>query len=76
MPDAAAAPLADLLAAARAWAADDPDAVTRAELEGLAAAAEAGDEAAAARARRRHVRDARVRHRRAARRASAAGRTG
>ena len=47
MPDAAAAPLADLLAAARAWAADDPDAVTRAELEGLAAAAEAGDEAAA-----------------------------
>ena len=29
MPDAAAAPLADLLAAARAWAADDPDAVTR-----------------------------------------------
>jgi phosphomannomutase len=49
MPDAAAAPLADLLAAARAWAADDPDAVTRAELEGLAAAAEAGDEAAATR---------------------------
>jgi phosphomannomutase len=49
MPDAAAAPLADLLAAARAWAADDPDAVTRAELGGLAAAAEAGDEAAATR---------------------------
>jgi phosphomannomutase len=49
MPDAAAAPLADHLAAARAWAADDPDAVTRAELEGLAAAAEAGDEAAATR---------------------------
>jgi phosphomannomutase len=49
MPDAAAAPLADLLAAARAWAADDPDAVTRAELEGLAAAAEAGDETAATR---------------------------
>ena len=47
MPDAAAAPLADLLAAARAWAADDPDAVTRAELEGLAAAAEGGDDAAA-----------------------------
>ena len=47
MPDAAAAPLADLLAAARAWAADDPDAVTRAELEGLAVAAEAGDDAAA-----------------------------
>jgi phosphomannomutase len=49
MPDAAAAPLADLLAAARAWAADDPDAVTRAELEGLGAAVEAGDEAAATR---------------------------
>jgi phosphomannomutase len=49
MPDAAAAPLADLLAAARAWAADDPDAVTRAELEGLAAAVETGDEAAATR---------------------------
>ncbi len=47
MPDAAAAPLADLLAAARAWAADDPDAVTSAELEGLAASAEAGDEEAA-----------------------------
>jgi phosphomannomutase len=43
----AAAPLADLLAAARAWAADDPDAVTRAELDALASAAEAGDEAAA-----------------------------
>jgi phosphomannomutase len=42
----AAAPLADLLAAARAWAADDPDAVTRAELDALASAAEAGDEAA------------------------------
>jgi phosphomannomutase len=37
----------DLLAAARAWAADDPDPVTRAELEGLADAAEAGDPAAA-----------------------------
>jgi phosphomannomutase len=49
MPDAAAAPLADLLAAARAWAADDPDAVTRAELEGLAAAVETGDEAAVTR---------------------------
>ena len=48
MPDAAAAPLADLLTAARAWADDDPDAVTRAELEGLASAAEAGDEAAVA----------------------------
>jgi len=43
----AAAPLADLLTAARAWAADDPDAVTRAELEALASAADAGDEAAA-----------------------------
>ena len=48
MPDAVVAPPADLLAAARAWAADDPDAVTRAELEGLVAAAEAGDAAAAA----------------------------
>ena len=76
MRDAADAPLADLLAAARAWAADDPDAVTRAELDGLAAAAEAGDEAAASRARRRDGRAARVRHRRAARRASAAARTG
>ena len=47
MPDAVATPLADLLAAARAWASDDPDAVTRDELEGLAAAAESGDEAAA-----------------------------
>ena len=36
MGTAADAPLADLLAAARAWAADDPDAVTRAELDGLA----------------------------------------
>ena len=33
VPDAVVAPLADLLAAARAWAADDPDAVTRAEVE-------------------------------------------
>ena len=48
MGNAADAPLADLLAAARAWAADDPDAETRAELEGLATSAEAGDEAAAA----------------------------
>ena len=48
MGTAADAPLADLLAAARAWAADDPDAVTRAELDGLASAAESGDEAAAA----------------------------
>ncbi|MGG5257897.1 phospho-sugar mutase [Phycicoccus avicenniae] len=35
-----------LLAAARAWAADDPDPVTRAELEGLAERADAGDDAA------------------------------
>jgi phosphomannomutase len=48
MGTAADAPLADLLAAARAWAADDPDAVTRAQLDGLASAAESGDEAAAA----------------------------
>nr|MBU9944357.1 phospho-sugar mutase [Dermatophilaceae bacterium] len=40
--------LTDLLAAARAWAADDPDAVTRDELVGLADAAEGGDEGAAA----------------------------
>ncbi len=40
--------LSDLLAAARAWAADDPDAVTRAELVGLADAAESGDAAAGA----------------------------
>lgn len=39
---------ADLLAAGRAWAADDPDPVTRAELEALVAAAEAGDRVAAA----------------------------
>ncbi len=35
-----------LLAAARAWAADDPDPVTRAELEGLADAAADGDSGA------------------------------
>ncbi|WP_392544756.1 phospho-sugar mutase [Oryzobacter telluris] len=40
MSDAA---LTDLLTAARAWAADDPDPATRAELEGLASRAEAGD---------------------------------
>ena len=40
------AALTDLLAAARAWAADDPDPETRAELAGLADAAERGDEAA------------------------------
>ena len=38
----------DLLAAARAWATDDPDPQTRAELTGLADAAEAGDADAAA----------------------------
>jgi phosphomannomutase len=37
----------DLLQAARAWAADDPDPVTRGELEALAAAAESGDHSAA-----------------------------
>ena len=38
----------DLIAYAREWAADDPDVATRAELEAIIAAAEAGDEAAAA----------------------------
>jgi phosphomannomutase len=47
VPDAAGAPLADLLAAARAWAADDPDPVTRAEVEELATLVEGGDDAAA-----------------------------
>ena len=47
MTDAAPTVSADLLTAARAWAADDPDAVTRAELVGLADAADAGDAAAA-----------------------------
>lgn len=42
------ADLDDLLAAARAWAADDPDPVTRAELESLATRSEAGDEEAVA----------------------------
>lgn len=37
----------DVLATARAWAAGDPDPVTRAELEAAIAAAEDGDEAAA-----------------------------
>lgn len=37
---------AELLAAARAWSAQDPDAVTRAEAEAIIAAAEAGDAAA------------------------------
>ena len=67
MPDAAGAPLADLLAAARAWAADDPDAVTRAELDGLADAAEGRGRRGRDRAGRRDGRDARVRHRRPAR---------
>ncbi len=35
--------LSDLLVAARAWAADDPDPVTRAEIQHLADAAESGD---------------------------------
>ncbi|MGB7818339.1 MAG: phospho-sugar mutase [Ornithinibacter sp.] len=48
MTDAAAAHLTDLLAAARAWADDDPDPETREELRGLAARAESGDEAARA----------------------------
>ena len=38
---------ADLLTAARAWEQDDPDPVTRAELDAVIAAAQAGDEAAA-----------------------------
>ena len=36
----------DLLERARAWAAEDPDDQTRAELEAVLAAAEAGDDAA------------------------------
>ena len=39
--------LSELLAAGRAWAADDPDPVTRAEVEHLCAAAESGDADAA-----------------------------
>ncbi|GGG43480.1 phosphomannomutase [Kocuria dechangensis] len=42
----AADPLDDLLAAARAWSAADPDPVTRAELDALTEAAGAGDGAA------------------------------
>ncbi|WP_068263190.1 phospho-sugar mutase [Janibacter limosus] len=38
----------DLIVAAREWAADDPDQVTRAELEGVITAAEGGDPTAAA----------------------------
>ena len=48
MADPANAPTAELLAAARAWAADDPDPATRVELEGLASAAESGDAGAGA----------------------------
>ena len=40
--------LTSLLADARAWAADDPDGQTRAELEAVIGAAEGGDEAARA----------------------------
>jgi phosphomannomutase len=47
MPDAVTAPPAELLATARAWALDDPDPVTRAEVESLADAAESGDARAA-----------------------------
>ena len=42
----ATAPTADLLDRARAWAAEDPDPVTRAELEGVVADVEAGGDAA------------------------------
>jgi phosphomannomutase len=45
-PDAVAAPDASLLEAARAWAADDPDPQTRAELEAVVDAASCGDAAA------------------------------
>ncbi|GAA1898843.1 phospho-sugar mutase [Lapillicoccus jejuensis] len=41
-------PYGDLVAAARAWRDDDPDPVTRAELDAVVDAAEAGDEAARA----------------------------
>ena len=40
--------LTSLLADPRAWAADDPDGQTRAELEAVIGAAEGGDEAARA----------------------------
>ena len=43
MRDAGRVPTAELLAAARAWAADDPDPATRAQLQALTDAAEAGD---------------------------------
>ncbi|MEO6791265.1 MAG: phospho-sugar mutase [Ornithinibacter sp.] len=46
MPNAGAAPLPQLVAAARAWADDDPDPQTREELRALAERAEGGDEAA------------------------------
>jgi phosphomannomutase len=45
--------LNELLTAARAWASQDPDAVTRAELDGFVDRAEAGDEPAAAELRER-----------------------
>jgi phosphomannomutase len=45
--------LNDLLERARAWADQDPDAVTRAELDGFIERAEAGDEPAAAELRER-----------------------
>ena len=73
MPDAAGAPLADLLAAARAWAADDPDPVDpRRARRARPPLAEGGDEAAATELADAIVRAARVRHRRACAAASAA----
>ncbi|WP_435199786.1 phospho-sugar mutase [Janibacter sp. GS2] len=45
-PSPESAPGTDLLAAAREWAADDPDPQTRAELSGVVTAAEGGDPAA------------------------------
>ncbi len=46
MPNAGAAPLPQLVVAARAWAGDDPDPQTREELRALAERAEGGDDAA------------------------------
>ena len=48
MSDQAAAAVIDPVAAARAWLAQDPDPVTRAELEQLLTAADAGDASASA----------------------------
>ncbi|MFF2633077.1 phospho-sugar mutase [Microbacterium sp. NPDC058021] len=48
MSDRAAAAVIDPIAAARAWLAQDPDPVTRAELEQLLTAADAGDASASA----------------------------